>query len=188
MPRVFLMTDRHVRCALLAAAAAWALPGAVAAQEVFVGGYAHGVDTPLTLETGERGADLQAGVRFAPIEALGFLGKPAPYLFGSVNTAGETSFVAAGLSWTLGKGRFYARPGIGVAVHDGPSLRVNPATGERTDLGSRVVFEPEFALGIRLDDRWSAEASWVHLSHARIFGGQNPGLDMIGLRLNYRLR
>lgn len=159
-----------------------------AAQEVFVGGYAHGVETPLTFETGERGADIQAGVRFSGIEALGFVGKPAPYVFGSVSTSGQTSFVAAGLSWTLGKGRFYARPGIGLAVHDGPALRVDPATRDRTDLGSRVLFAPEFAVGVRLDERWSAEASWVHLSHARIFGGQNPGLDLIGVRLNYRLR
>jgi lipid A 3-O-deacylase len=159
-----------------------------AAQEVFVGGYAHGVDTPLTLETGERGADIQAGVRFNRIEALSFIGKPEPYIFGSVSTSGDTSFVAAGLSWTLGKGRFYARPAIGFAVHDGPALRVNLATGERTDLGSRVVFAPEFAVGVRLDERWSAEASWVHVSHARIFSGQNPGLDVIGIRLNYRLR
>ncbi len=173
---------------MLGATAIAALAAPAAAQEVFVGGYAHGVDTPLTLETGERGADIQAGVRFNRIEALGFIGKPEPYVFGSVSTSGETSFVAAGLSWTLGKGRFYARPGIGVAVHDGPALRVNRATSQRTDLGSRVVFEPELAVGVRLSERWSAEASWVHLSHARIFSGQNPGLDLIGVRLNYRLR
>jgi hypothetical protein len=158
------------------------------AQEVFVGGYAHGVDTPLTFDTNEGGADIEAGFRFAPVEALSFIGKPQPYVFASVNTAGDTSFAGGGLSWTIGKGRFYLRPGIGVVVHDGPSLRVDPATRLRTDLGSRVLFEPELAAGVRLGEKWSAEASWVHISHARLFGGQNPGLDMIGLRLNYRLR
>jgi lipid A 3-O-deacylase len=160
----------------------------VAAQEVFAGAMAHGVGTPLSLRTGEQGADVQAGVRLKPIEALAVIGKPAPYLFGSVSNAGETSFVAAGLAWTIGKGRFYLRPGLGLAVHDGPTRRIDPASGLRTDLGSRVLFAPELALGVRLGPRWSAEAAWVHLSHARVFSGQNPGLDMIGMRLNYRLR
>jgi len=159
-----------------------------AAQELFVGALVHGVETPLTFETGEGGADIQAGVRFAPSEALSVIGKPSPYIMVSANTAGDTSFAGAGLSWTVGKGRFYLRPGIGLVVHDGPSYRVDPATQLRTDLGSRVLFAPEVGAGVRLGPRWSAEASWVHISHARLFGGQNPGIDTIGVRINYRLR
>ena len=160
-----------------------------AAQEVFVGGYVHSVNTPLTLDTGERGADIMAGYRFAPIEGLAFIGKPAPYLIASLNTRGDTSFADAGLAWTIGKGPVYLRPGVGIVVHDGPSYRVNTAGDTRTDLGSRVLFEPEIALGTRLTDRISIEASWVHISHARLFdSGQNPGIDMFGVRLGYRLR
>ena len=176
-----------MRVTLFLALAAFAAPAA--AQEVFVGGYVHGVNTPLTLDTGERGADFVAGYRFAPIEGLAFIGKPAPYLIASLNTRGDTSFAGAGLAWKIGKGPVYLRPGVGIVVHDGPSYRVNAAGDMRTDLGSRVLFEPEIALGTRLTDRISIEASWVHISHARLFdGGQNPGIDMFGVRLGYRLR
>ncbi len=158
------------------------------AQEVFAGAYAHGVDTPFTLETGERGTDLQAGYRFAPVEGLSAFGKPAPYVFVSVNSRGDTSLAGAGLSWKLGRGPVYVRPGLGLVVHDGPALRYDPALGSYTDLGSRVLFEPEIAIGARIAPRWTVEASWVHVSHARLFNAQqNPGLDMIGLRLSHQL-
>jgi lipid A 3-O-deacylase len=173
----------------LVATAALAAVLAVPAQagEVFVGAYVHGVDTPLTLETEERGADLQLGYRFARIEALSAIGSPQPYVFGSVNTRGDTSFVGAGVSWRVDAGPVYVRPGVGLVVHDGPELRVG-ASGRRTDLGSRVLFSPEVAVGTQLGDRLSVEASWVHISHARLFdGGQNPGIDMMGVRLNWRL-
>lgn len=153
----------------------------LSAQEIWAGVAAHAVETPFTFDTGESGADLQAGYRFAPERALSAIGSPAPYVLAVVNTDGDTSLLAAGLSWKLG-GRLYARPGIGIAVHDGPSLRVR-SDGLRTDLGSRVLFEPELAVGWQASPRIGVEASWVHVSHAQLFGGQNPGLDIIGARL-----
>lgn len=175
-----------MRFPVLWLAVALAAPFPAAAQEIWGGVAAHGVDTPFTKAIGERGTDLQAGYRFAPVEGLSAIGSPEPYIVAVVNLDGETSLVAAGLSWKLG-GRLYARPGIGVAVHDGPGFRVDPATGLRTDLGSRVLFEPEIAVGIRASQRLSIEASWIHVSHAQLFGGQNPGLDIIGVRANWRL-
>lgn len=158
------------------------------AGEVFGGLYLHAVDTPFTFQTGEEGADIQIGARTDPIESLDFLGKPSAQVFGSVNTAGYTSFVAAGLSWKIDAGPIYVRPGVGLALHDAPELRVDPASGIRTDLGSRVLFEPEIAIGISISPRISAEASWVHISNARLFNReQNPGIDMMGLRLNMKL-
>jgi lipid A 3-O-deacylase len=113
-----------------------------AAGELLAGAYAHGVETPLTFHTGEDGVDLQLGYRFERIEALAAVGKPAPYLFGSLNTGGDTSFAGAGLSWKLGQGPLYLRPGVGFVVHDGPADRVDLATGRHTELGSRVLFRP----------------------------------------------
>jgi len=159
-----------------------------AAQELFGGVYVHAVDTPFTLDTGEHGTDIELGYRFAPIEGLHAIGKPAPYLIASVNTAGDTSFAGAGLAWKIGKGPVYVRPGIGVVVNDAPSYRADPATGYRTDLGSRVLFEPELAIGTQINARLGIEASWVHVSHARLFNSQqNPGIDMMGVRLTYKL-
>jgi lipid A 3-O-deacylase len=159
-----------------------------AAQEAFMGAYVHGVETPFTIETGEGGADVEFGYRFDRQEALAVIGKPSPYLFASVNTQGDTSFAAAGLSWRLGMGPVYFRPGIGLSVNNGPGRRYSP-DGKRTDLGSPVLFEPEMAVGARLSDKLSVEASWVHISGARLFNSQqNPGIDMMGVRLAYALR
>jgi hypothetical protein len=162
-----------------------AAPVPASAQEVFAGIYAHGVDTPFTFETGEGGVDVVAGYRFERIEGWGIIGRPTPYVVAAVNTSGDTSFAGAGLSWTIGKGPVYLRPAIGLVVHDGPDHRLY--RGQRADLGSRVLFEPEIALGYRLDRRVSLEASWMHVSHARLFNrGQNPGLDLFGVRVNIR--
>ena len=158
------------------------------AQEVYGGVYAHAVDTPFTFDTGGGGVDVQAGYRFAPIEGLSAIGSPEPYVFGSANLDGDTSFAGAGLSWKAEIGPVFLRPGIGLVVHDAPGRRVDGATGLRTDLGSRVLFSPEIALGTRLSQRVSVEASWVHVSNAQIFDSdQNPGIDTIGLRINFAL-
>jgi hypothetical protein len=164
--------------ALLAAGAAPA-----AAGDIFTGVYAHNVDTPLTTAEREGGADLQIGWRGGRIEALRGLGAPSPHVYALVNSAGDTNFASVGISWQWG-GRLYLRPGIGLAVHDGPSR--SEATADRVWFGSRILFAPEIGAGARLGDRAAIEASWVHFSHAQLFGRQNPGSDQFGVRFNYR--
>jgi hypothetical protein len=170
----------------LAPLALLSLPAGASAQEVFAGVLAHGVDTPLTFDTGEGGTDFQLGVRGDPILNAG-VASLRPYAFVSANSRGDTDFAAAGLSLQIGLGGWFVRPGIGIAVHDGPSFRVDPATNIRTDLGSRVLFEPELGIGVNILPRLTAEATWTHLSHAQVFGPQNPGLDMIGGRVSIAL-
>lgn len=177
---------RHI-CRLLAPVAALVLTSPASADEVFVGAYVHEVDTPLTLKVAESGADIALGYRFRPIERWHAIGKPAPYVVASLNTAGDTSFAGAGLSWTVGKGRFYLRPAVAVVVHDGDLHRPDPVNGRDRGLGSRVLFEPEIGLGWRASEQLSVEASWMHVSHGLLFGKQNPGIDMVGLRLNLGL-
>jgi len=158
---------------------------AARADELWLGITDHGTDTPFTLETGEGGLDVQGGWRGNKIEGLSFIGKPSPYVLVSVSVDGETSFAAVGLSWKIGD-KVYVRPGIGLAIHDGRIPRA--IGGQRVDLGSRILFEPELALGVKLSERLSAEASWVHISNAQIFSGQNPGLDVIGARFILKLK
>lgn len=174
---------RHFACILALFGALGA--SAAHADEVFGGVYAHEVDTPFTLKTYESGTDVQIGYRSDRLESLGAVGSPAAHVFVSVNSAGDTSFAAAGLSWTIGVAApVYVRPGVGLAVHDAPSQRRDPTGARRTDFGSRVLFEPEIALGIRISERFAVEASWVHISNARLFNhDQNPGLDTMGVRL-----
>jgi hypothetical protein len=170
------------------AAVALTLPfasGTAGAAEIFGGVYVHDVDTGLTKSGIEEGADFELGWRGDRIGFLKAIGSPRPQAFVSVNSAGNTHFAAAGVSWEIG-GRVYVRPGIGLAVHTGPG-EVVPGD-DRIDFGSRVLFAPEIGIGTRVSDRLSVEASWVHLSHAQLFGPQNPGLDTIGVRINYRLR
>jgi lipid A 3-O-deacylase len=174
-----------MRMGAMIAVAALALTAAPAtAAEVFAGLLAHDVDSPLTKGGFEDGADLQLGWRGDRIRALSAIGAPSPYVFGSLATGGGTHIAAAGLSWRIG-GRLFVRPGLGLAVHSREDDGV--AAGRRTDLGSRILFEPELGIGYRLDERLSVEATWVHLSHAQLLGRQNPGMDSIGVRLSWRL-
>ena len=156
------------------------VPTPASATELFGGLFAHAVDTPLSLTSGrESGVDFQLGVRG------GRLGNTPlqPYLFGSLNSKGDTHFAAAGISAKFGE-RVYVRPGLGLAVHSGSAGNATHSDHDHIDFGSRVLFAPELALGAALNERMSVEASWVHLSHARLFSRQNPGIDNVGVRLN----
>lgn len=164
----------------LAIAAAAATPAQ--AGEVFGGLYVHGVDTPLTLGgSPEGGIDLQLGYRGEPIVA-----GLAPYVFGALNSKGDTHYAAAGLSMKFGD-QIYIRPGVGIAVHSGSARNTDNPFNDRIEFGSRILFAPELGIGARISERITVEASWVHLSHAQVFGKQNPGIDNIGARLNFRL-
>jgi lipid A 3-O-deacylase len=163
--------------ALAACAATPALAG-----EVFGGLYVHDVDTPLTKSGVEGGVDAQIGYRWDPL--MSDQG-PEPYIFAAVNSAGETNYAAAGLSFKIGD-KVFLRPGLGIAVHTG-SARNFERPDHHIDFGSRILFEPELGAGFRISDRATIEASWVHMSHAQIFGQQNPGIDNIGARLSWKL-
>ena len=155
------------------------------AGEVFGGAHVHDVKTGITASGFEDGVDLQLGWRGERLRALSAIGAPSPHAYVSVSTAGETNFAAAGLSWKIGR-TLYLRPGVGLAVHDGPS-RYEPGK-DRIVFGSRILFAPEIGIGISLSEQVSLEASWVHLSHAQLLSRNNPGMDNIGMRLNYRFR
>ena len=164
------------------AAGLLAVPVPATAGELFGGLYVHDVDTPITASGVEGGADIQLGWRGGNIGRTPL----QPYIFGALNTAGKTSYAAAGLSAKFGK-RIYVRPGLGIAIHNGSASNVNDPTNHRIEFGSRVLFEPELGIGAQLNDRLSLEASWVHMSHAQLFGRQNPGIDNFGVRLNLKL-
>ena len=172
------------KAVLLLVAPAMLAAAPAEAAELFGGIFVHDVDSPLTKGGFEDGADVQIGLRGGRIRALDFLGSPSPYAFASIATGGDTHFAAAGLSWRIG-GRLFVRPGVGIAVHSRRNDGV--ADGFRTDLGSRILFEPELSVGYQVSERVSIEASWVHISHAQLLSRQNPSMDSVGLRLSVRL-
>ena len=166
---------------LLASALALLTATPASAGELFGGVYVHGVDTPLTLGGDrEAGADVIVGYRGDPLTRW----RLEPYAHVAVNTAGETHHAAVGLSRKFGR-KLYVRPGLGIAIHTGSAGNFDRP--DRIAFGSRILFEPEFGIGTQVNDRLSLEAHLVHLSHAQIFGKQNPGIDIIGARLNWRL-
>ena len=172
----------HRPSLICAALAVIAVPSAASASELFGGVYVHDVDTPLSKSGVEGGADLQLGWRGGRIGQTPL----QPYVFGALNTSGEHSYAAVGVSAKFGD-RIFIRPGLGLAVHSGSARNFeDPANGE-IDFGSRILFAPEIAVGARVSRRVSVEASWIHLSHGQLFGRQNPGTDHFGLRLNFGL-
>lgn len=159
-------------------AAALFVAPAAHADDVWLGLYRH--DITIAQSRFETGQDVKAGWIGDPIDALQAIGRPSPHVLVSKSLSGQTDYVAAGMNWTFGD-TLYARPGIGIAVHNGPSRAFR--NGRRVDLGSPITFEPELAIGWRIDHRYRIEASWIHLSHATLFSRQNRGMDSIGVRL-----
>jgi hypothetical protein len=168
-------------CAVLSATL---IPTAAQAGELFAGLHVHDVKTPLDKSGIESGVDFSVGYRGGRMFGT-FL---QPYVFGALNSDGSTNYAAAGLSARFGLGHgWYIRPGVGLAIHDGSAGRYF-----RTDkiaFGSRVLFEPELAVGTSVGHGHglSVEASWVHMSHAQLAGRENPGIDNLGVRLNFAL-
>lgn len=152
------------------------------AGEVFGGVYKHAVRTPLSLEGGfEQGIDFQLGYRGGRLfKGIGL----QPYAFAALNSAGDTSYAAAGVSWKFGK-RLFVRPGIGLAIHNGSTQDYDRP--DRIAFGSRILFEPELGVGLQVSRRATVEASLIHMSQGQVFGRQNPGIDNIGVRFSLRL-
>jgi hypothetical protein len=176
-----LIAVRPILLGLIAAAFA-TQSGPALAGELFGGLHVHDVKTPLDKSGIEDGVDFSLGYR-----AGGLFGtRLQPYLFGALNSAGNTNYAAAGISARFGLGHgWYVRPGVGLAIHDGSAGKYF-----RTDkiaFGSRVLFEPEIGIGAKVSRRLSIEASWVHMSHAQLEGKENPGIDNLGFRVNLAL-
>ncbi|MFL5296603.1 MAG: acyloxyacyl hydrolase [Phenylobacterium sp.] len=177
--------------------------GAARAGEAMFGVYAHDIDDQISIGHKETGQQIVFGVRTAALDELAAVGRPHVHLIAGINDHGGTDYLAAGLSWRLWfrDTRLYFEPGIGLSVHTGPvrlpspdaagitvaeALRRQHDIDTRLDLGSRVLFEPEWSLGWKATDRMSVELSWIHQSHAQLAGRHNPGLGDFGMRAVYR--
>jgi len=171
-----------VRLPVLLTACSLAVASPANADELFGGIYVHDVDSPLTLSGVEEGLDAQLGYRWDRIGRTPL----QPYLFAALNTSGETHYAAAGISAKFGK-RLFVRPALGLAVHSGDTGNFENPFDDDVEFGTAVLFAPEVGVGYQVNDRLSIEASLVHLSHAQLFGGQNPGIDNLGVRLSWKL-
>lgn len=144
----------------------------------------------------EDGPNINAEIVFDSPDFMSLLLSPRPYIMGSLNTSGDTSFGAAGLQWDFEVFEGWSiEPGIGYSIHDGELESPFPQGDPRGDaltqnkvlLGSRDLFRSSLAITRDLGEHWRVQLMYEHLSHGQIIGdGRNQGLDNIGLRLAYR--
>lgn len=143
----------------------------------------------------EDGPNINGEVVFSSPELLRFIWSPRPYIMGSVNTAGDTSFGGAGLHWNWAFAEGWAlEPGVGYVIHDGElgfpfpqgDPRNDPISESKVFLGSRDLFRTSLSLNKDLSGPWGMQLMYEHLSHGQILGnGRNQGLDNIGVRVIY---
>lgn len=168
----------RIAAAAIAAILATITASPAAATDIFGGIYKHDVKLPTDLSGVEKGFDFQVGWRGG-----GIMHTPLqPYAFAALNSAGDTSYVAAGLSAKFG-GPIFIRPGLGIAVHTGSAGKYYIPGSGKIEFGSRVLFEPEIGIGMQVAPMVTAEASWVHMSQGQLFAHENPGIDNLGVRV-----
>lgn len=144
--------------------------------------------------------DVELAYRSAPLR---FLLKPRLTGKLQINTDGRTSFASVGAEWRQHflRDRFYVQGGVGLTVIDGYSFTPDPfqpglSSDEaqrryaiyrrRTAFGSKLLFNPNAAIGVRLTPKWAVELAWEHYSHRQLFSDTNPGIDNLGIRLVHR--
>ncbi len=172
--------------------------------EVRFGILAHNVSVGINPgnENQEAGENIQAEIVFRTPKRLKwkYFFSPEPYLVGSVNTAGNTSFGGGGLLWDfqLGKRqRWEFETGIGYIVHNGAIDIPFPGQGGNAQnatfdannilFGSRDLFRTTLAFNRHLGKHWGVQVIYEHLSHGQILGsGRNQGNDSVGARAYYR--
>lgn len=185
---------------LLAGAAATIAFGAGAAEagvsEVHLGVMAHNIQVIDGKNANkEDGPSIEAQLTFDSPHILHWMGAPRPYVVGSLNTQGDTSFGGFGLEW---RWRFaegwQLNPGLGYVIHDGelenpypPGPQSTAFADQHVLLGSRDLFRTSLGVTREFTEHWSGQLFFSHLSHGQILGhGRNQGLDQLGVRIGYR--
>lgn len=130
----------------------------------------------------EDGIDLNLEVQFAPLDRHGSL---RPHLGTTLNFVGDTSIAYGGLGFRLRETRqWFADLLLSVAVHDGPLHKDPVGCRLYSDCGFGIRVMPRFGveIGYRASPAASVSLFVDHMSHKWIIGGENEGLDHIGLR------
>ena len=164
--------------------------GAVAAETVF-DELRFGVSASInTGNSRESGLFPSATVFFDPLSSgtaatwQQTLLEPRIYLGASAGTGSGVDQVYGGFSWTADiTSRLFVELGLGGTVHNG---NLDGGSGKGPDLGCRLLFREQVALGYRVTDQWQIMATADHSSHANLCDGPNNGLSHAGLAVGYR--
>jgi hypothetical protein len=154
-------------------------------REIRGGPLWHDVDGLWSDERVERGIDWNAELllwKKGLVLPFG-LGSLHPNLGASVNDAGDTSKVYAGVLLDLETPfGLFLDLGIGGAWHDGARETRDP---DRKELGSRLLFRIPIELGYAFTEHHRLMVSFDHVSNAGL-ASPNEGLDTLGVRYGYR--
>ena len=147
----------------------------------------------------ENSVAINAELVFEEPQFLKWALSPQPYIGGTYNLEGNTSYGGGGLLWRQGFGnKFYGDFSFGLVIHNGnlefdrpttpaESFVFQEQTRENIEFGSRILFRQQIALGYRFNETYSTEFFIEHLSHGRILSSRsNEGLDVIGGRIAKR--
>jgi lipid A 3-O-deacylase len=109
--------------------------------------------------------------------------EPRIYLGASLGTGDGVDQIYGGFSWTADiTSRLFVELGLGGTVHNG---KLDGSNGKGPDLGCRLLFREQVALGYRVTDNWQILATADHSSHANLCDGPNDGLSHAGLAIGY---
>ncbi len=133
----------------------------------------------------EDGAQINAELRFKPPPLFEYILSPRPHIGASINTAGDTSFLYLGLTWTWNiTDALFLDLSFGGTIHDGWLTSHEPEPDRRL-MGSRLLFRESLELGYRFLDHHSLSLMLDHVSNAGLLH-KNQGNDDVGLRYGYR--
>lgn len=108
---------------------------------------------------------------------------PRAHIGATVNTAGRTSSLYAGLTWTVDIGeKVFVEASFGGAVHNGKTGNV--IYPDHNALGCSPLFRESASIGYRFTPAWSVMATVEHLSNGGLCT-QNRGLTNAGVRVGY---
>lgn len=150
------------------------------ARSFVVGVLAH--DRGFASDEHEDGVDLNLELQFAPLD---FPGSPHPHLGATLNFDGDTRVAYAGFGFRVWeRSRTFVDAIVGAVVHDGP-LHKDPVRcrlDSDCGFGERVLARVGAEAGYRLSPATALSLFYDHMSHRWLVGGENEGLDHIGVR------
>ncbi len=154
----------------------------------------------------ENSVALNFEVLFEEPDFLKWALSPQPYIGGTLNLEGKTSYGGAGLLWRQKIGeKFYGDFAFGLVAHTGTNdiqlsrpitaAQLMTVEGQQRaadffnrfnseiQFGSTILFREQIALGYNVSDTWSGEVFFEHLSNGYILSSKdNHGADTIGFR------
>jgi lipid A 3-O-deacylase len=189
---------KRTLCGVLGLALPALVAGAPASAQGIVSELQMGVlahDVPILGEQKEHGADINGEVLFvSPVPdawlagvspALRWLLVPRPDIGLDVNTAGATSQLYLGLTWTadLFRDVFTPQDSVYFALGFGPAFNNGHIWGSsgHAALGSNVLFHPSLELGYRFTPRYSVSLYFEHSSNGGL-AERNDALNNLGVR------